>query len=72
MKSFREKKQDKALKEVKTIWKALKIESVVKKYGVPAARHAMTKWVEYQRKNSALLKKKSELESELAEISGKL
>lgn len=72
MKTYREKKQEKVLKEVKKIWKSLGIDRNVRTYGVSAVRHAMTKWVEYQRKNAALLKKKSELEKELAEVSNKL
>lgn len=72
MKTYREKKQEKALLEVKKVWKALRIDAVVKSYGIPAVRHALTKWVEYQRKNATLLKKKSDLEKELAEINKKI
>ena len=72
MKTYRERKQESALREVKKVWNALRVDSVVKKFGANSVRHAMTKWVEYQRKNAALLKKKSQLESELAEISSKL
>lgn len=72
MKSYRERKSEKSLKEVKKIWKALRLDNVVKAFGVQATRHAMTKWVEYQRKNASLLKKKAELESELAQINNKI
>lgn len=36
MKTYREKKAEKSMNDIKKIWKYLKIDSAVKVYGIPA------------------------------------
>lgn len=67
-----QKKAEQARKLNRQIWKLLNIERAVEKYGFPATKAAIVKWVNYQRENAKLLREKRELESQLAEIESKL
>ena len=72
MKTQKQKKEEAIQKQTRLVWKSLKIESAIKKYGFSVVKSALNRWIKYQQENAKLLKEKGLLESKLAEIENKL
>lgn len=72
MKTNKEKRIEAHRRQVHVIWKALKIEQVIKQFGYAETKSAISRWLTAQVKTNALRRKQAELEAQLKEIEEKL